>query len=187
MSTVEWANENSVLPTFNYREGVFADADKIDGFAAEAIKVSNRGCPNCNMTCGNVVKDAEERDSELDYENVAMLGSNIGFGDMAEVSVLNRVADELGLDTISLGSVLGFAMEASEKGLIKEKISWGNLAEAKQLTEDIAMRHGLGNVLAEGVRIAAQRIGGDSTGLCNARERPWKSAPTTATRRQQWR
>ena len=92
-----------MLPTFNYREGVFADAEKIGGFAAEAIKVSNRGCPNCNMTCGNVVKDAEGRDSELDYENVAMLGSNIGLGDLAQVSVLNRVADEFGLDAISLG------------------------------------------------------------------------------------
>jgi aldehyde:ferredoxin oxidoreductase len=111
------------------------------------------------MTCGNVVKDAEGCDSELDYENVAMLGSNIGLGDMAEVSVLNRLSDELGLDSISLGSTLGFAIEASEKGLIEDKISWGNLAEAKQLTEDIAMRRGLGNVLADGVRLAAQRIG----------------------------
>ncbi|HTY75598.1 MAG TPA: aldehyde ferredoxin oxidoreductase C-terminal domain-containing protein, partial [Candidatus Nanoarchaeia archaeon] len=159
MSTIEWANQNSVLPTFNYREGVFANADKIDGFAAEAIKVSNRGCPNCNMTCGNVVKDAEGRDSELDYENVAMLGSNLGIGNMAQVSVLNRFADELGLDSISLGSVLGFAMEASEKGLIEDKLAWGNLEQAKQLTEDIAMRRGLGDVLADGVRAASQRIG----------------------------
>ena len=68
----------------------------------------------------------------------------------------------MGVDSISLGSVLGFAMEASEKGLIKEKLSWGNLAEAKQLAEDIVMRRGLGDVLAEGVREAAQRIGGGS-------------------------
>jgi aldehyde:ferredoxin oxidoreductase len=114
------------------------------------------------MTCGNVVKDAEGRESELDYENVAMLGSNIGLGDMAQVSVLNRVADEFGLDAISLGGVLGFAMEASEKGLIREKILWGNFAQAKQLTEDIAFRRGLGAVLAEGVRGAAGRIGGGS-------------------------
>ena len=162
MSTVEWSNENSVLPTCNYREGVFAYAEKISGYAAEKIKVSNRGCPNCNMTCGNVVKDSEGKPSEIDYENVAMLGSNIGLGDLGQVATLNRVADELGLDTISLGSVLGFAMEASEKGLIKEKISWGNLEQAKALTEDIAYRRGLGDVLAEGVRGAAAKIGGDS-------------------------
>ena len=162
LGTVDWANVNSVLPTFNYREGVFGDAEKINGFSAEALKVSNRGCPNCNMTCGNVVKDAEGRESELDYENVAMLGSNIGLGDLAQVSVLNRLADEFGLDAISLGSALGFAMEASEKDLLKEKISWGNFAEAKALVGDIAFRRGLGDVLAEGVRAASAKIGGGS-------------------------
>jgi aldehyde:ferredoxin oxidoreductase len=163
MSTVEWGNENSVLPTFNYREAVFSGAEKISGFAAEVLKVSNRGCPNCNMTCGNVVKDAEGLDSELDYENVAMLGSNIGLSDLGKVSVLNRVADEFGLDAISLGSVLGFAMEASEKGLLRENLSWGDFAAAKELSEDIAFRRGLGNLLAEGVRAVAAKIGGNST------------------------
>jgi len=159
LGTVEWANENSVLPTRNYQKGVFADADKIGGYAAEAIKVSNRGCPNCNMTCGNVVKDAEGREAELDYENIAMLGGNIDLGDMAKVSALNRVADEMSLDAISLGNVLGFAMEASEKGLIKEKIQWGNYGQAKSLSEDIAYRRGLGGILAEGVHAAAVKIG----------------------------
>jgi aldehyde:ferredoxin oxidoreductase len=162
MSTVEWANENSLLPAFNYREGVFSEAEKIGGFAAEGLKVSNRGCPNCNMTCGNVVKDAEGCNSELDYENVAMLGSNIGLSDLGQVSVLNRVADEFGLDAISLGNVLGFAIEASEKGLLREKLSWGDFAEAKTLSEDIAFRRGLGNLLADGVRAAAIKIGGNS-------------------------
>ncbi len=164
LSTTEWTNQNSVLPTRNYREGVFSEAEKIGGFAAEEIKVANRGCPNCNMTCGNVVKDSEGKPSELDYENVAMLGSNIGLGDLAQVSVLNRMADELGLDAISLGSALGFAMEASEKHLISEKVSWGDFVDAKKLTEDIALRRGIGDVLAEGVRVAAAKIGGDSAG-----------------------
>ncbi|MCX8150106.1 MAG: aldehyde ferredoxin oxidoreductase family protein [Candidatus Bathyarchaeota archaeon] len=163
LSTTEWANQNGVLPTFNYREGTFTQAEKISGFTAEEVKVANRGCPNCNMNCGNVIKDAEGRNSELDYENVAMLGSNIGLGDLKQVAVLNRMADEFGLDTISLGSTLGFAMEASEKRLIKQKIEWGNFSDAKKLTEDIAFRRGLGDVLAEGVRVAAAKIGGGST------------------------
>lgn len=163
LSTTEWANQNSVLPTFNYREGVFDQAEKIGGFAAEEIKVANRGCPNCNMNCGNVVKDAEGKNSELDYENVAMLGSNIGLGNLKEVAVLNRMADEFGLDTISLGSTLAFAMEASEKGLIDQKIEWGNFSDTKKLIEDIAFRRGLGDVLAEGVRGAAAKTGGGSS------------------------
>jgi aldehyde:ferredoxin oxidoreductase len=162
LGAVEYSNETSCLPTRNYREGVFEDAEKIDGFHAEEIKIANRGCPNCNMTCGNVVTDAEGKPAELDYENVAMLGSNIGLGNLPQVSSLNRLADELSLDTISLGSALGFAMEASEKGLVKEKIYWGNYAQARALTEDIAYRRGLGAVLAEGVQKAAAKIGGGS-------------------------
>jgi aldehyde:ferredoxin oxidoreductase len=162
LDTIEWGQENSALPTRNYSEAIFAEAEKIGGFAAEEIKISNRGCPNCNMTCGNVVKDAEGKPAELDYENVAMLGSNIGLGDIRKVAALNRDADELGLDTISLGNALGFAMEASEKGLIAEKVSWGSFEEAKALTEDIAYRRSFGGVLAEGVRVASKSIGQES-------------------------
>ncbi|MCJ7560234.1 aldehyde ferredoxin oxidoreductase family protein, partial [Candidatus Bathyarchaeota archaeon] len=163
MSTIEWSQENSTLPTFNYREGVFDKAEKIGGFAMEKIKVSNRGCPQCNMTCGNVVKDSDRKQAELDYENVVMLGSNIGLGNLGQVAALNRVADELGLDAISLGNVLGFAMEASEKGLIDEKVPWGKFKETKALINDIAYRRGFGNVLAEGVRNTAAEVGGVSS------------------------
>jgi len=163
MMTIEWSQENSVLPTYNYREGVFDESDAIGGFVMEKMKVSQRGCPNCNMTCGNVIKDSYRRESELDYENVAMLGSNIGLGNLRRVATLNRAADEFGLDTISLGNVLGFAMEASEKRLIEEKVSWGKLKATSALVEDIAYRCGLGNVLAEGVRFAAEKIGGNSS------------------------
>ena len=163
MSTVEWSQENSALPTFNYRQGVFDRAEEIGGFAMEKIKIANRGCPQCNMTCGNVVKDSEGKDSELDYENVIMLGSNIGLGNLAQIATLNRMADEFGFDSISLGNVLGFAMEASEKGLIAEKIRWGQFEETKALINDIAYRRGLGAVLAEGVRAASAAIGNGSS------------------------
>ena len=162
MMTIEWAQESSVLPAYNYREGFFEKAEDIGGFAMEKIKSSQRGCPLCNMTCGNVVKGSYKRESELDYENVAMLGSNIGLGHLKRVATLNRIADELGLDTISLGNVLGFAMEASEKGLIEEKVQWGKFKATKDLVEDIAYRRGLGGLLAEGVRFAADKIGGRS-------------------------
>jgi aldehyde:ferredoxin oxidoreductase len=76
---------------------------------------------------------------------------------------LNRMADEFGFDSISLGNVLGFAMEASEKGLIAEKIRWGQFEETKALINDIAYRRGLGAVLAEGVRAASATIGNGSS------------------------
>ncbi len=159
MSTVEWSQENSALPTCNFREGVFENADKIGGFAMEKIKVGNRGCPQCNMTCGNVVKDFAMRETELDYENIVMLGSNIRLGNLQQAAALNHVADKLGLDTISLGNVLGFAMEASEKRLIPEGIHWGKYKETKDLINDIAYRRGFGDVLAEGVQEAAAKVG----------------------------
>jgi aldehyde:ferredoxin oxidoreductase len=163
MATIEWSQENGVLPTCNYREGVFEEAEKLGGFAMEKIKVSNRGCPQCNMTCGNIVKDSDRKESEVDYENVAMLGSDIGLGNLRQVAALNRVADELGLDTISLGNVLGFAMEASEKGLLKEKVLWGKFQETKELIQDIALRRGLGDFLANGVNFASEKIGKNSS------------------------
>jgi aldehyde:ferredoxin oxidoreductase len=163
MMTHEWCQENSCLPTYNFREGVFEEADQIGGFAMEKAKIGNRGCPYCNMTCGNIVEDSAKLPSELDYENVAMLGSNIGLGNLKELATLNRLADDYGVDTISLGNAIGFAMEASEHGLIDYKIEWGDFKEAKTLAENIVFkREEMGALLAEGVRSASQKVGSDS-------------------------
>ena len=151
MATIEWAQTHSVLPTQNFREGLFDEYMEISGTTMEKIKVERRGCPNCNMQCGNTILDLEGRKSELDYENVAMLGSNILLGDLRKVAVLNRLCDMYGIDTISMGSSIAFLMEASEKNLIKEKIEWGDFEAAKQLIEDTAYRRGLGSLAAEGV------------------------------------
>jgi len=160
MATIEWCQENSTLPTYNFREGVFDEADGISGSTMERMVVKQRGCPHCNMICGNIIEDAEGAESELDYENVAMLGSNIGIGDLRKVAVLNRMCDELGLDTISTGSAIGFAMEAAERGLLDIDITWGDYEGAKRLLEDIAYRRGeAGELLSLGVREAAERIG----------------------------
>ncbi|MGQ9530614.1 MAG: aldehyde ferredoxin oxidoreductase family protein [Candidatus Bathycorpusculaceae bacterium] len=163
MATIDWANENSVLPTYNFKEGIFEFGNLINGYAMEAAKVNRRGCPYCNMACGNVVLDSEGKKSELDYENVAMLGSNIGLGHLGKVSVLNRMADELSIDTISLGNTIAFAMEATEKGLLKDGIEWGDFEKTKTLIQEIAYRKGeLGDLLAEGVMRVSQKLGEES-------------------------
>lgn len=162
MATIEWSQESSVLPTHNFREGVFLHSRLIDGYSMEAIKTKRRGCPNCNMMCGNVVIDAEGMSSELDYENIAMLGSNIGLGHLGKVSVLNRMADEYGIDTISLGNVIGFVMEATERGLLKDGVEWGDFNGVKTLVEDVAHCRELGAMLAEGVSKVSEKLGGDS-------------------------
>jgi aldehyde:ferredoxin oxidoreductase len=162
MQVFEWCNENSCLPTYNFRKGSFRFSKRLDGYALEGAKVDRKGCPLCNMQCGNIIKDAENRDSELDYENVGMLGPNIGMDNLREVGVLNRMADEYGLDTISLGNCLGFLMEASERKLIDARIEWGDFEGCKRIIEDVVKKKDLGEIVFEGVRRASERLGGDS-------------------------
>jgi len=160
MATVEWCQAASTLPTHNFREGVFDHSKEIDGNTMEASTVKQRGCPNCNMICGNVILDTNGEESELDYENVVMLGSNIGVGDLKQVGRLNRMCDMLGLDTISAGSAIGFAMECSEKKLVKGlKLGWGDFEGSQKLIEDMAYMRGHGALLGLGTKAAAEKIG----------------------------
>jgi len=155
-----WCQEYSVLPSYNFKEGQFEHADAINGDTMESMKEKTRGCPSCTMQCGHCIKDSEGKSAELDYENVALLGSNIGLRDLREVATLNRLADEYGLDTISLGNTIGFAMEASEKGIIKEKLDWGDYQATRDLIQEIAFRKGpLGSMLAEGTHQVAKKLG----------------------------
>jgi len=162
MQVFEWCNENSCLPTCNFREGTFRFSKQLDGYALEKLKVDRKGCPLCNMQCGMIIRDADGRNAELDYENVGMLGPNIAMDDLGKVGVLNRMADEYGLDTISLGSCLGFLMEASERGLLDARIAWGDLDACKKVIDDTVKKRGLGEIIFEGVRKASERVGGDS-------------------------
>ncbi len=165
MMAIVWSQKNSVLPTYNFREGVFDKFESISGDAMERIKISTEACPLCNMPCRNYVKcriDSDERVAEPDYENVAMLGSNLGISGINEVSYLNDIVDDMGLDAISTGSVLAFAMESTEKGLISkdEGIEWGDFRRAAELIRDIAHRNGkVASMLAEGTRATAEKLG----------------------------
>ena len=159
MQAFEWCNENACLPTYNFREGVFEFSKEMDGYVLEKLHVARKGCPMCNMQCGHVIKDPSGQQAELDYENVGMLGPNIGLRNLPQVALLNRLADEWGLDTISLGSCIGFLMEASEKGLIPEKIKWGDFEAAQKLTVEIGRGEGLGKLVSHGVKAAAETLG----------------------------
>ncbi len=161
MQVWDWVqNVGYVLPTYNFQEGVYEHADKLSCEVMQELRVKTLGCPRCTIRCGHCIEDTDGQIVELDYENVALLGSNTGMRDLREVGTLNRLADDYGVDTISLGASIAFAMEASEKGLIDEKIEWGDFQKARQLTEDICHRRGkLGQLLADGTRIAAEKIG----------------------------
>ncbi len=154
-----WCNETSTLPVKNFYYGTWDEAKGIDGEMLEKLTIARYGCPRCNMRCGLTIKDENDEESELDYENIGMLGSNLLVSNLTKVGTLNRMADDYGLDTISLGSVIGFAAECSEKGIIDEKIAWGDTEGFKELIKKITFREGIGDLLAEGTRKAAEKLG----------------------------
>jgi aldehyde:ferredoxin oxidoreductase len=95
-----------------------------------------------------------------EYETVALLGTNLDIVDIKKVAEWNQLADDLGMDTISLGATLGFAMELKELGMLETDLSFGNPAGISAMIQDIAHRRGLGNDLAEGVKRLSEKYGG---------------------------
>ncbi|MEM2210191.1 MAG: aldehyde ferredoxin oxidoreductase family protein [Nitrososphaerales archaeon] len=169
MLTIDWSNENSCLPTRNMREAVFERANEINGDKMEDLKVGVKSCFGCGMACGHIDRVREGKYAGLevapDYENIAMLGSNCSIAPLESVLKLNYICDDLGMDTISAGSVISFAMECYERGLIDKidtnglDLRFGNEEAAVKLLEMIGYRVGFGNLLAEGVRRASEKIG----------------------------
>jgi aldehyde:ferredoxin oxidoreductase len=139
-------------------------------------KIVDKGgaCFNCVIACWNKssIKNGPYKGVSLvgpEYETIALMGSNLGMKTIEDIAFLNSKCNELGMDTISLGGVLGFAIEAYEKKIITKKnlnnndIGWGKTEELAKLIEDIAYRRGkIPSILAEGVKTAAEVLGKNS-------------------------
>ncbi len=158
-SILSWVNEVAALPVKNMRETFSKDAPKIDGKMLESIKVSRSGCHGCFLRCGLIITDKEGHYAELDYENIGMLGSNLGIFDLPEVGSLNYLCDDYGIDTISAGAVLAFYADVIEKGLRKGNFGFGQAKKAKELIKKIAYREKEGDFLAQGTKKMAEEIG----------------------------
>jgi aldehyde:ferredoxin oxidoreductase len=166
---VRMANEGGFLPTRNFSRGVFEKANEISGETMkERIWVRNKACFGCPIACGKLthVKEGKYKCNEVEgpeYETIALLGSNCEITPIESVAYLNRICDNLGLDTISSGGVVAFAMECYERGLLKDteglKLNFGNVDAAAELLRKIAYREGIGETFAQGVRKAAEKIG----------------------------
>jgi len=168
-------NDWGFIPTRNYQEGYFEQGDAINAETMRERIVNGSGaCWNCVIACWNKssIKSGSHKGVSLvgpEYETLALMGSNLGVSSVEDVAYLNERCNELGMDTISLGGVLGFAIEAYEKGAISKDgmdgidIGWGKTEEIGRLIDDIAHRRSsAGNVLAEGVRLAAETLGKNS-------------------------
>ncbi len=161
-AVLAWCNEVNGLPVQNMRKTTHPEAPKMDGERLNDARVATYGCPSCTMHCGITIHDKEGRESELDYENIGMLGSNLNVFDLKQVGSLNYLCDDYGLDTISAGSVLGFYADAIERGATTGDFKFGDAEKGKVLLGQIAKREGVGNLLADGTLRMAKAWGKDS-------------------------
>lgn len=152
----------NALPTKNFSAGSYKDAAMIGGERlAEEFLVKNTGCLSCPIRCGRVVVVDGREVKGPEYEILCLLGSNMLINDMEAIFRWNLELDLLGIDSISTGTILGFAAELNERGLWKNGIEFGKKENISEVLRGIAYREGIGADLAEGVRFLAGKYGGE--------------------------
>ncbi len=156
-------NRLAALPTRNFQQGTFEDASALSGEELNAARrVARHSCAACTIGCEHIYA-GPTGEVRLEYESLFALGPLCGIGDPDAVLKAAQTCDQLGLDTISAGATIAFAMECAEKGLLADaELRFGNADILLSLLERIARREGLGNLLADGTRQAAATIGGDA-------------------------
>ncbi len=170
------ANEAGELASYNFSRVGIDGAEKIGGqyLEQQGYLVGRESCFSCSIACHRYVRTKEHRyglvqDAGPEYESVCALGAQCGTVDIEGVIKANQLCNDYGLDTISTGHVISWAMECTDRGLLKEEwsdgldLQFGNVESELDLIRRIALREqGLGDLLANGVRRAAQRVEGDS-------------------------
>jgi aldehyde:ferredoxin oxidoreductase len=152
-------NEHGVLPTRNFKTGVFPTADKISGETiTKKILTKTKGCYACPIVCGRVTKLEGKEHEGPEYETVVMFGSQCGVDDLDAINKANLLCNDLGLDTISMGNTIGCAMELTERGKLNGP-KFGDAKAIVDLTQKTALREGLGDKLAEGSARLAKGCG----------------------------
>lgn len=160
------------VPTKNWRMAIWEEgSEKIDGVAVtEKILVKAKACPFCPIGCKRVVKVDKgpyivEEGPGPEYESAASLGTLLYNDNIYALAKANELCNRYGMDTISCGSAIAFAMECYESGILTDKdtdglkLDWGNPDIILKLIEKIAKREGLGNILSEGTRRASKIVG----------------------------
>jgi aldehyde:ferredoxin oxidoreductase len=170
---VDVFQEMGMLPTKNFQRSTFNQFQAINGKTmADTILKKKQSCSQCPVACKREVEVSEGPYAPIDpdyggpeYENVAALGSLLLIGDLKVISKENQLCNAFGIDTISAGVIIAWLMECYERGIIQKKdidgidATWGNVDAALKLIEKIATREGVGDLLAEGIRSAARKIG----------------------------
>ena len=159
-------NRLGTLPTRNFQQSTFDNAEALSGESLTENNFSRRhGCAACTIQCERLFKALNGEEQRLEYETLFALGPLCGINDPAVVLQAAQLCDLYGLDTISTGGTLSWAMECSEKGLLPgtSELRFGAADALLAAIPLIAQRQGVGALLAEGSRRAALEIGNDSS------------------------
>lgn len=149
----------------------FPHGEKIGGEAFKALREKKVGCFKCPIACGSLVRSNWQDQPAgvvrtVQYETLGAFGSMCLNEDIQSIIKCNEICNRFGIDTISAGAIVAFAIECFENGLLSSEdvdglqLNWGNAAAIVALTEKIAKREGIGALLADGSKIAAEKIGG---------------------------
>jgi aldehyde:ferredoxin oxidoreductase len=167
---VKWADELGILATRNYRENTFEAAERIDGHNLRDHTVRRRSCPRCPIQCKADLEFSHGKYKGMqavrpEFEPMLSLGSKCGLSDIDTLVFLDNLCSRLGLDSISAGNAIAFAMDLFERGIISLQdtggldLTWGNGDAMETLIRQMAAGKGFGKILAMGVRRASQVIG----------------------------
>ena len=158
-------NRLGTLPTRNFQQSTFEHADALSGETLTEDSVSRRhGCAECTIRCERLFTAVNGAEQRLEYETLFALGPLCGIQDPVVVLQAAQLCDLYGLDTISTGGTVAWAMECSERGLLPDakRLRFGQADEFLAVIAAIGERRGLGALLAEGSRRAAIEVGHES-------------------------
>ena len=167
---VTWADDLGILATRNFKANTFDEAEQIDGKNLEKNITRTRGCHRCPVQCKAELEFDEgklkgKKAIRPEFEPMLSLGSRCGLTDLDTLVYLDNLCSRLGMDSISAGGVIAFAMDLFERGILTREdtggldLSWGNGEAMEVLIKQIADGEGLGGILATGVRQAARTLG----------------------------
>jgi aldehyde:ferredoxin oxidoreductase len=153
-------NEAGMLPTHNFQEGTFNDADGISGEKLlERFSLKPYNCYGCPIGCGRMSRVRGKDVGGPEFESIWALGPQCGINDLEWITIANDKCNQLGIDTISVGSTLGCAMELVQRGKLEHSLRFGDTTGLLEMIEDIAHAKGLGSELGKGSKIFASSYG----------------------------
>lgn len=162
-------NDIKGQPTHNFRQTYFPDAPKVSSDQMKPWFTRFESCSGCPVACGSVTRfkvDGKEMVTErIEHQSVGALATNCGVSDLAKVFQAHDLCDRFGMDSISTGVSIAFAMECFENGILTKQdcdgleLRFGNAGVLKPMVDKIAMKQGIGALLAKGVRAAAEELG----------------------------